>query len=430
MGSVYPRGDILWVKFKNLDGHWQARSTGLPLADLKNARKVLRHLESQVAAKSEFQDATGISGPVTVREFASNYWISERRRIGIADWRNEESRLRDHVFPHIGEFSLDAPVEARHIAAMVSTWREDSNIASKTLRNIYSVTRGLFRDAEIMGLIDRNPCILTRHQLGPCEDKDPEFRANAIFERDEVETLISVDEIPEDRQVHYALKGIAALREGEADGIRWRHYELKPKLLNKLIVATSYDNGRTKSGQSRLMPVHPTLAAMLDDWKLKGWPEMMGRKPTADDLIVPRPAGPRTPLGRMRDKNYSQKRLKEDLKNLGLRHRRGHDLRRTLISLAISDGARKDLLNLCTHGPPRREGIDAYITIGWEPLCAEIAKLKISRAKPTVVPPDDSGDSPIVSSELGTVLVQSEENTCNTNTLDDGGAGNRTRVRR
>jgi hypothetical protein len=36
------------------------------------------------------------------------------------------------------------------------------------------------------------------------------------------------------------------------------------------------------------------------------------------------------------------------LKLLGLRHRRGHDLRRTMISLARTDGARKDILALCT----------------------------------------------------------------------------------
>jgi hypothetical protein len=50
-----------------------------------------------------------------------------------------------------------------------------------------------------------------------------------------------------------------------------------------------------------------------------------------------------------------------------------------MISLAIEDGARKDLLRYCTHGPPRREGIDAYVTIGWAALCAEVLKFKIER---------------------------------------------------
>jgi hypothetical protein len=65
---------------------------------------------------------------------------------------------------------------------------------------------------------------------------------------------------------------------------------------------------------------------------------------------------------------------------LGLRHRRGHDLRRTMISLARTDGARKDILELCTH-TPRKSGntIDLYTTFPWEALCAEVAKLKVQR---------------------------------------------------
>jgi hypothetical protein len=50
----------------------------------------------------------------------------------------------------------------------------------------------------------------------------------------------------------------------------------------------------------------------------------------------------------MRNKSYAFKRLREDLQALGFRHRRAHDLRRTMISLSRDDGARKDILELCT----------------------------------------------------------------------------------
>ncbi|WP_158502082.1 hypothetical protein [Vitiosangium sp. GDMCC 1.1324] len=50
------------------------------------------------------------------------------------------------------------------------------------------------------------------------------------------------------------------------------------------------------------------------------------------------------------------------------------------ISLARTDGARKDILELCTH-TPRKSGntIDLYTTFRWEALCAEVAKLKVRR---------------------------------------------------
>jgi hypothetical protein len=43
--------------------------------------------------------------------------------------------------------------------------------------------------------------------------------------------LISDRRIPPDRQVLYALEGLAALRHGEAAGLRWRHWDnaLKPR---------------------------------------------------------------------------------------------------------------------------------------------------------------------------------------------------------
>jgi hypothetical protein len=37
------------------------------------------------------------------------------------------------------------------------------------------------------------------------------------------------------------------------------------------------------------MPVHPVLEAMLREWPDVGWPQMMGREPTPDDLSVPMP---------------------------------------------------------------------------------------------------------------------------------------------
>ena len=131
------------------------------------------------------------------------------------------------------------------------------------------------------------------------------------------------------------------------------------------------------------MPVHPTLAALLAEWKLGGWAAMMGRPPTADDLVVPLPpqsegrGRPNPRAGGMRTKSDSFKRFATDLRALGLRHRRGHDLRRTMISLARMDGARADLLQVCTHNPRSGQGtIDLYTSYDWAALCGEVAKLR------------------------------------------------------
>ena len=82
----------------------------------------------------------------------------------------------------------------------------------------------------------------------------------------------------------------------------------------------------------------------------------------------------------------------QDLERLELRPRRQHDARRTFISLAIADGARKDILRWVTHGP---EGdiVDLYTTLPWHTLCEEVARLKIDletapKTAPKSVAPD------------------------------------------
>ena len=131
------------------------------------------------------------------------------------------------------------------------------------------------------------------------------------------------------------------------------------------------------------MPAHPTLAAVLAEWKLSGWPRAFGRAPGPEDIVCPVTLevrkGPQKPTGSMRDKNYARKRLVHDFAALGMAHRRAHDLRRTGISLARGDGASKDILSWATHAPPKSV-MDLYTTIEWEAVCREVLKFNVSRA--------------------------------------------------
>ncbi len=379
MGSIYKRGKKLWLRFKGPDGKWTQSPSGFEVGQEKQAREALRRLEDRLAANVEFGEPE--KGPVTLARYAQR-WLEQREGL-VADLRTDESRLRHHVLPYIGDMALE-DIRPRHLVDLFRQLRVQGAIAPKTVHNIYGVLKALFRDAHLADLVTTSPCILTRHQLGENVDKDPTWRATAVFTRAELEMLISDTRVPPDRQVLYALQGIAALRHGEAAGLRWKHYDPNTPVLGRLVIATSYDKGHTKTKRTRYMPVHPTLAAVLAEWKLQGWPEMMGRPPTPEDLVVPMPRptnrGPRVEFGGMRTDHHSYKRLVKDMEALGLRHRRGHDLRRTMISLARTDGARKDILELCTH-TPRKSGntIDLYTTFPWEALCAEVAKLQVQR---------------------------------------------------
>ncbi len=104
----------------------------------------------------------------------------------------------------------------------------------------------------------------------------------------------------------------------------------------------------------------------------KLWARYKDEHGADDDLIVPT----RNMTERLSPESANAFRL--DLAMLGMRHRRGHDLRRTFITIAQVDGARRDLLETITHGP-RGNIVNVYTTFPWPALCAEVAKLRIKK---------------------------------------------------
>jgi integrase len=312
--------------------------------------------------------AAGITeGRFTVSSWAER-WLATRTNITAGD---DRSRLRLHVLPRIGTMML-ADVRPRHVRDVILALRAEAKLAPATIRDVSGVLHTMFKAAVIAELIGANPVQLERGVLPKKVDADPTWRHQAIYTRAEIETLISDDRILPDRRVLYALKSLGALRHGEAASLTWGQYDTRAEPLAALNLA------HTKSGVPRRMPVHPTLAKVLASWKLFGWRALYGRQPTDADLIVP------TRNLTERENAEAQHQLVADLGLLGLRvragkkrNRRGHDMRRTFITLARADGARPDILRWCTHGPKPNEMMDLYASFDWPTLCAEVAKLRL-----------------------------------------------------
>ena len=419
MGSIFARGNRLYAKAKGVDGKWRQLPTDFVVGEEAKARKWVAGLDEKVDATR----AAGATGELlTLRAYAKP-WIAKREQLAL-DWRNDEQRLRTHVFPALGNLRLNE-IRPRHLTELFEKIRAEKKIAPRTIYNVYSVLSALFRDARLADLIEQTPCILTSYQLGPLVDKDSTQRGNAVFGRDEIEKLIGDSRIPIDRQLVYAFGALAGLRHGEIAGLRWHHYDAAKEPLGQLTIATSYNKGHTKTGVTRRVPAHAVLAAMLAGWKLHGWREMVGRDPAPDDLIVPLPhdepnkrarTNPRA--GGMRSDGDSRIRLIGDLDTLELRHRRGHDLRATFITLAEDDGADPNILAKLTHTARGRSAYSGYSRTQWDTLCREVAKLKIARvsrgniialplklAVGDTTPRDQSGSI----ADFGAALVQSKK---------------------
>jgi integrase len=371
MGYIYQRGERLWIGYWDRAKQLQQQATGLKIGQEPAARDALSKIMARIDAGDDVDEM--LIGPINVRRYAE-HWTKLRLQQGVASCADDHTRIRLHALPSIGHL-LIGDVRPRHIRDLVRSLRAKGRMAPRSIRHVYGALHTMFRDAVVDELITANPCILKRGELPKLIDKDPTWRAGAVFTRGELEQLISDERIPPDRRVLYALLGIAGLRFGEAAALRWRCYDTTLEPLGRLLIATSWCTSKrteksTKTEQPRQVPVHPTLAKMLAAWKLGAWQVMMGRAAGPDDLIIP------SRRGRNRSRHHSLEKFREDLDRLMLRRRRQHDLRRTFISLARADGARRDVLETVTHGA-RGDILDMYTTLPWASVCEEVAKLKI-----------------------------------------------------
>jgi hypothetical protein len=198
-GSVIARPPRrhLYLKIK-IAGVWRMRRTKYLVGEEAQAEALLAEVREQLMA--EEAALAGAPGPVTVRAW-SKKWLSTR----TSSRKDDESVLKTHVLPEIGD-SLLVDVASRHILEMVRRWqpkdahgnRAAGAAAPRTVRNWYSTTACMFRDAALEGLIKTTPCILATPHLPPAEDADSEWRVGARFTRAELEVLISPHELVEE----------------------------------------------------------------------------------------------------------------------------------------------------------------------------------------------------------------------------------------
>jgi integrase len=372
VGYVFKRGAKLWIGWWDADKKLHQASTGLPVGQEAKAEETMRKVEARAKAGEQIDEF--MLGPVTVRRYHER-WTRDRIANGLYSAADDGTRITLHALPSIGRLNME-DVRPRHIRDLIKSLRATSKLAPRTIRHVYGALHTMFRDAMVDELIPSNPCILKRGELPKKVDKDPTWRAGAVFTRGELEQLISDERLPTDRRVLYALLGVAGLRFGEAAALRWRNYESTMEPLGRLLIATSWCTSKrkekgTKTEQPRLVPIHPTLAKILAEWRLGGWQVLMGRAAGPDDLIIP------SRRGAHRSRHHSLELFRQDLDRLGLRRRRQHDLRRTFISLARTDGARKDVLERITHGN-RGDIVDMYTELPWALLCEEVARLRVA----------------------------------------------------
>jgi integrase len=373
MASLTVRGTRIYAKIKNIDGVPKRVRTDFVDGQQEQAQRWADEQEERIA-NARAKKPAGAVGELTITLYA-RAWLAKRKTKTVGD---DKGRLENHVIPRIGHVPVK-DARPRHFRDLIMALRNETGLAPKTIREISGLCHTLFNSAIIDELVTENPVKYEKGVLPKKLDKDPSWRRQAIYTRPEVEQLFSDERIPIDRRVLYALKFFTG-RHGEVSGLTWEQWDPTIKPLGALAVDV------TKTLVPRLIPVHPTLAKILAAWKLAGWEDLYGDKPRPVDLIVP------TRNLTRRDPWDAQEQLIADLTMLGLRvkagkerNRRGHDLRRTFITLARGAGAIDSVLRWITHGPKPSEILDTYSSPPWESLCAEVLKLKIELREGKVI---------------------------------------------
>lgn len=173
----------------------------------------------------------------------------------------QESALRVHVLPTLGALSLDR-IGNREVDRLVAAMREAGRAASTINCALCALNRAL-KLAVRWGNLERLPCTIELLPRGEREDQVHGFE----------ESLRLIDAARElDPASHViVLLGLhAGLRAGEMLGLRWSDADSKGGVLHVRVSLTV--GGREKppkSGRTRTVPLTPTLAGALRDYRAR-----------------------------------------------------------------------------------------------------------------------------------------------------------------
>lgn len=300
------------------------------------------------------------------------------RGVKSAD-KDERGHLENHLIPEFGPIALR---DLTHKRLMIGFERiAAKGLGGRTVRNVHSTMQAIIHNAARDELIPFAPAPLSvRHdELPPAIDKNPEWRDSAVFTLDELRTLIACAEIPIMFRILYLTLAVTGARLGEITSLKVRDYQrLAAPLATLTVVALKTGRHRGHGRLRRHIPVHPELAAWLD-WLLANEYELQHcRRPAPDALLFPTLSERRRSAGL---ETISQQEVhaqwsKHHLPAAGLRHRRIHDLRRTLTSALRAAGVQGDQVAAITHRSTGHLMQDQYTSWQWEALCAEVVKVR------------------------------------------------------
>lgn len=288
----------------------------------------------------------------------SNEWVAaegcgnaDLKKLHIAEWRPRHTLILVHGMQR----KLDKDGKRA--------------LRDKSIQNLLSVLHVMFRDAMIEELCTMNPIIVPEGTLDCTREKEP-----VPYTPTEVRLLTRSAKIHPAIRMLNALCFLTGQREGEACGRRWVDLSIDTTPLWCLYVHDQYDHAPLKTDNPRIVPVHPELAELLEEWGRRGYEMYTGRKPAAEDFIVPNLSPRASKRHHTKDSYYHQ--FIRACNRTGVEPRTLHATRHTFLTLARRGGARKDVIEKVTHNA-RGDIVDRYTHFDYAPLCEAVLCLNL-----------------------------------------------------
>jgi len=316
MSTLFPRGPVWYIVWRDSDGRQRWKSTRIKVADdptSKNAAQVQRDHDSRAAKQT-----AGLEDErLTVRDALHRHLMSASIRQACARYQTDCKSRATRLTAWLDRkgVSLFDQIQPKHIAALIEERRE-AGISGKTIKYDIDQLRAAARLANCHRTV-KPIAVDTWPSVARTTAARPE-RVGA-YSPDEVSRIIQ--RLAEGRQSqHWAIpiKLLAHLgcRWGELEALRVGDVDVSAS--PPMVRLESHKTGRNRAQQHRFLEIHP---AILPDLAA-----LVANRGTEDLLIT------------VPDRHNATNVLKRTCKALGIRYRRLHGLRHYWISAMLSVG--------------------------------------------------------------------------------------------
>ena len=257
MGSVFKRGDKWYAEFKVPGNGWVRRCTGARFK--QSAEQILSRWEDEVAKGNigifEIQ-------PIKFSAFCPKYleWANTKKRPNTL--RLERGIIGNHLKPFFGQTVLDR-IQAADIDRYIAN-RKSNGVKARTI-NLETLLLSVILKRAVKG---KHLARLPFEKIADFKLKETDSIKRLALNQSELSRLLA--SASGHNRLFIALLAYTGVRLSEAMFLSWDDIDLERE---QIMIRPKPEHGfNTKSGKSRIIPLHPDLKEILDQEEKKvGW---------------------------------------------------------------------------------------------------------------------------------------------------------------